>query len=202
MSLYRRIGVASLALAACLPVLAGAAQADPEIERKIAALRALTLGSRRAAPRPTPRLRSARVASKSCSAEHARRTDRTELALVKLRAIQDASRRYAVSADLIRSVIRHESAGNPGAVSHKGAMGLMQLMPATARSLGVTCAFDPRQNIMGGTRYLREMRDRLGTWRSAIAAYNAGPARVESGRRLPRETRHYVENVLRSWRGG
>jgi soluble lytic murein transglycosylase-like protein len=80
-------------------------------------------------------------------------------------------------------------------------MGLMQLMPGTARALGVRCAFDPRENIMGGTRYLREMRNRFGTWRRALAAYNAGPGRVESGRRLPLETRRYVENVLRSWRG-
>ena len=80
-------------------------------------------------------------------------------------------------------------------------MGLMQLMPATARELGVVCAFDPRQNILGGTRYLREMRDRFGTWRLALAAYNAGPARVASGRRLPLEPRRYVEAVLRSWRG-
>ena len=59
----------------------------------------------------------------------------------------------------------------------------------------------PRQNILGGTRYLREMRNRFGSWRLALAAYNAGPARVESGRRLPLETRRYVEDVLRTWRG-
>jgi soluble lytic murein transglycosylase-like protein len=117
-----------------------------------------------------------------------------------MRAVQDASLRYGVSTKLIRSVIRHESNGHPGAVSHAGAMGLMQLMPGTARELGVRCAFDPRQNIMGGTRYLRELRNRFGSWRVALAAYNAGPARAESGR-WPAETKRYVERVLRSWRG-
>ena len=117
-----------------------------------------------------------------------------------IRALRDASLRFAVDESLIRSVIRHESAYDVNAVSHKGAMGLMQLMPATARELGVRCAFDPRQNVLGGTRYLRELRDRLGAWSRAIAAYNAGPARVESGRRLPRETVVYVDRVLGSWR--
>ena len=76
----------------------------------------------------------------------------------------------------------------------------MQLMPATARELGVDCAFDPRQNVMGGTRYLRELRDRLGSWRDAIAAYHAGARRVREGR-IPATTRRYVELVWRGWRG-
>ena len=176
-----------------LLLFAGAASADPEIERKLARLRALTQGTM-ARPEPSP------VLSRGCSPARAERRDGAGAVVARLRAIQDASLRYAVSADLIRSVIRHESAGNPAAVSHKGAIGLMQLMPDTARALGVGCAFDPRQNILGGTRYLRELRDRFGSWRRAIAAYNAGPARVESGR-LPLETRRYVENVLRTWRG-
>jgi soluble lytic murein transglycosylase-like protein len=186
-----RLGTGGAALAALL--LAGAASADGEIERKLATLRALT----RPADEVLPPVRLGRLA---CSAGRADRADPADLTLARLRAIHDASRRYAVSADLIRSVIRHESAGNPAAVSHKGAMGLMQLMPGTARELGVVCAFDPRQNIMGGTRYLRELRDRFGSWREALAAYNAGPGRVESGR-WPAETRRYVENVMRSWRG-
>ena len=99
---------------------------------------------------------------------------------------------------LIRSVIRHESNFDPKAVSSQGAMGLMQLMPGTARELGVTCAFDPRQNVLGGSRYLRRMRDELGSWPRALAAYHAGPTRVRSGR-LPGETRRYVARVLTSW---
>ncbi len=175
---------------------AAAAAADSEIDRKIARLRALTQHSGSLAVAAQP----GRV-SQGCGADRARRLVGADATLARLRAIHDASLRYGVSAKLIRSVIRHESNGNPAAVSHKGARGLMQLMPATAKHLGVGCAFDPRQNILGGTRSLREMRDRFGSWRLALAAYNAGPARVESGRRLPLETRRYVENVLRSWKG-
>jgi soluble lytic murein transglycosylase-like protein len=74
----------------------------------------------------------------------------------------------------------------------------MQLMPATARELGVVCPFDPRQNVLGGARYLRRLRDRLGTWPRALAGYHAGPSRVERGR-IPAETRRYVRRVMESW---
>ena len=77
----------------------------------------------------------------------------------------------------------------------------MQLMPATARAMNVTCSFDPRDNIMGGARYLRRMVDRFGSWPLALAAYNAGPTRVRSGR-IPAETRVYVERVMGRWRPG
>jgi soluble lytic murein transglycosylase-like protein len=117
------------------------------------------------------------------------------------RAIRDASIRFGVSPGLIRAVVRVESAGDSGAVSHAGAMGLMQLMPATAEALGVVCAFEPRQNVLGGTRYLRELRDSLGSWRRALAAYNAGPGRVLSGR-VPAETRRYVDLVMQHWQRG
>ena len=175
---------------------AAAAAADSEIDRKIARLRALTQYSGSLASAP----HAGRV-SQGCGADRARRQAGADAMLARLRAIHDASLRYGVSGNLIRSVIRHESNGNPAAVSRKGALGLMQLMPATAKYLGVGCAFDPRQNILGGTRYLREMRNRFGSWRLALAAYNAGPGRVESGRRLPLETRRYVEAVLRTWKG-
>jgi len=115
------------------------------------------------------------------------------------RAVREASLRWAVDAALIRAVIRHESAGEISALSSKGAQGLMQLMPGTARELGVRCPFDPRENILGGTRYLRQLRDRLGSWRRALAGYHAGPTRVLE-ERIPRVTRAYVERVLRSWR--
>ena len=114
-------------------------------------------------------------------------------------AIRDASLRYALDPALIHSVIRHESNYDPDAVSHKGAIGLMQLMPRTADALGVVCPFDPRENVMAGTRYLRELYDRMGSWSLALAAYNAGPTRVEAGR-IPRQTRRYVRRVLDSWR--
>jgi soluble lytic murein transglycosylase-like protein len=98
-------------------------------------------------------------------------------------------------------VIRHESAWDPDAVSHAGAMGLMQLMPGTAEDLGVVCPFDPRENVLGGTRYLRELRDLLGSWTRAVAAYHAGPARVALGE-IPDETRRYVRRVIGSWEPG
>ena len=90
-----------------------------------------------------------------------------------------------------------ESGWNPSAVSTKGATGLAQLMPATARRLGVD-ATDPRQNLDGGARYLRMMYDRFGSWRLALAAYNAGPLAVEKHDGIPpyAETTNYVRSIL------
>lgn len=99
---------------------------------------------------------------------------------------------------LVRAVIAAESAAIPTAVSPAGAKGLMQLMDATARELGVVDAFDPEDNIRGGTRYLRMMLDRFGSIPLALAAYNAGPAAVERYRGIPPypETQQYVRRVL------
>jgi soluble lytic murein transglycosylase-like protein len=111
--------------------------------------------------------------------------------------IAKASRKYGVDVGLIRAVIKAESDFNPRAVSHAGAVGLMQLMPATARSLGVIDSFDPEQNVMGGTRFLRDMLQRYeGNVDAALSAYNWGPGNVD--RRpdhLPRETRDYLARV-------
>ena len=180
----------SLVLLSVVPTPALAEASD--LARKIATLRSLSALPTALPPPQAP--------ARACSRRTAPARNDPDTRLAVLRAVQDASVRYGVSASLIRSVIRHESNGHPGAVSHAGAMGLMQLMPGTAKELGVRCAFDPRQNILGGTRYLRQLRDRFGSWRVALAAYNAGPARAESGR-WPRETRRYVERVLRTWRG-
>jgi len=72
-------------------------------------------------------------------------------------------------------------------------------MPDTARELGVVCAFDPRANVLAGTRYLRQLRDRLGSWPRALAGYHAGPRRVETGR-IPAVTQRYVGDVMRHWK--
>jgi len=117
--------------------------------------------------------------------------------------IADAARRHEVDPLLVRAVIRHESGFAPSAVSKSGAMGLMQLMPDTARTLGVRDAFDPRQNIEGGTTLLRQLLDRYnGHVDLALAAYNAGPAAVDSHGGVPPypETQAYVRNVMQTYR--
>ena len=108
-----------------------------------------------------------------------------------------AARREGIPEDLFLRLVQQESGWNPGAVSHKGARGLAQLMPATARYLGVN-PDDPAQNLEGGARYLREQYDRFRSWRLALAAYNAGPEAVERHGGVPpyRETRGYVKAIL------
>ena len=113
--------------------------------------------------------------------------------------ITAAANRYSLPPELIAGVIWQESRGNPRAVSHCGAMGLMQLMPATAASLGVGNAFDAAQNIDGGAKYLRQMLDKFnGRVDFAVAAYNAGPGNVSKHGGIPpfRETQDYVPKVL------
>lgn len=113
--------------------------------------------------------------------------------------VADAARRHGLSSDLLRAVVRQESAGYPCAVSPVGAVGLMQLMPQTARSLDVRDPADARQNIEGGARYLRELLERYGGDVSlALGAYNAGPGTVDRYGGLPpfAETQGYVANIL------
>jgi soluble lytic murein transglycosylase-like protein len=112
--------------------------------------------------------------------------------------IREAAALYRVSPTLIRSVMQAESAFDPTAVSSAGAMGLMQLMPDVARAFGIQDPFDPRENIMGGTRLLRELLDsHHGNIPLTLASYNAGPAAVARYRGIPpfRETRGYVKKI-------
>lgn len=113
--------------------------------------------------------------------------------------IAEASKIYNVPFSLIKAVIKAESDFDPSAVSSAGACGLMQLMPETAQGLGIKDPFDPKANVMGGVRYLKEMLTRFnGSIPLALAAYNAGPARIGPRREIPhiRETRGYVRKVL------
>jgi soluble lytic murein transglycosylase-like protein len=108
-----------------------------------------------------------------------------------------AARKHGVPEDLFLRLVQQESGWNPVAVSSKGATGLAQLMPATAKTLGVDIA-DPEANLEGGARYLRMMFDKFGTWELALAAYNAGPGAVEAHDGIPpyAETEKYVKAIL------
>ncbi|HEX8926308.1 MAG TPA: lytic transglycosylase domain-containing protein [Terriglobales bacterium] len=112
------------------------------------------------------------------------------------------SAQQEIDPDFVASIIRQESQFNPKAVSPKGARGLMQLMPGTAQNLGVKDAFDPAANIDGGTRYLHQLFEQYnGDAVKALAAYNAGPHRVDQYKGVPpyRETRQYVAKIIRDY---
>ena len=116
-----------------------------------------------------------------------------------LSSAREAARRHGIPEDLFLRLVQQESGWNPGAVSHKGATGLAQLMPATARRLGVDPT-NPQDNLNGGARYLRMMYDRFGDWKLALAAYNAGPEAVAKHGGIPpyAETKGYVRAIYGS----
>ena len=116
-----------------------------------------------------------------------------------LQMARQAARRHNVPEDLFLRLVQQESNWRSKARSHKGAIGLAQLMPGTAALLGVD-PNDPAQNLDGGARYLRQMYQKFGSWRLALAAYNAGPGAVEKHGGVPpyRETRRYVRKILGS----
>ena len=112
--------------------------------------------------------------------------------------IKEAAALYRIDANLVRAVMRAESSFNPMVVSPAGAQGLMQIMPALAQELGVTDPFDPRQNVMAGARYLRQLLDsHRGNVKLALASYNAGPGNVARYKGVPpfKETRDYVKKI-------
>ena len=113
--------------------------------------------------------------------------------------IEQYSAKNGLDSAFVKAVIKQESGFQPKVTSHCGAMGLMQLMPATASSLGVKDAYDPEQNIAGGTKYLKGLLDRFGGDKSlALAAYNAGPNAVAKYNGIPpyKETQNYVKNIM------
>ncbi len=118
--------------------------------------------------------------------------------------IHEASKRHGVSFSLLKAMIKVESDFNPRAVSEKGAMGLMQIMPENLRNLQINNPFDPRENIMGGTRYIKQLLNRFdGEIHLSLAAYNAGPSNVDSAKGIPRikETEEFVKKVMKHYYG-
>ncbi|RPJ17716.1 MAG: DUF4124 domain-containing protein [Desulfobacteraceae bacterium] len=114
--------------------------------------------------------------------------------------ISEASQKHGVSFPLLKAVIKVESDFNPRAVSRAGALGLMQIMPENAKAFGMRDPFDPRENILTGTQYFRELLERFnGKLQLALAAYNAGPSVVDRYNRIPpiKETEDYVERVMK-----
>jgi len=115
-------------------------------------------------------------------------------------AISEASKKHGVSFSLLKALIKTESDFDPRAISRAGAMGLMQIMPENIRRLNIKDPFDPKENIMGGARYLKELIQRFeGELQLALAAYNAGPKAVEQYNRIPpyQETENFVKAVMR-----
>ncbi len=142
------------------------------------------------------------VTSDSTFADTLRETENT----TSLDAIfQKAADKYGVDVNLLKAICKQESNFNVDSTSHSGAMGLMQLMPATAKSLGVEDAYDPEQNIMGGAKYISQMLKKYkGNVELALAAYNAGPGNVDKYGGIPpfSETQNYVKKVMGYYKEG
>jgi len=154
-------------------------------------------GTARAAT-STARLVPASMRTRAERADALRHLSKDELE----KMAHEAAERHKLDPALVKAVIEAESNWNPGAVSSKGAQGLMQLVPGTAESLGVEDAFDPEQNLDGGVRHLRTLLEKYdGDLEKALAAYNAGSGAVDRAGGVPnyRETRNYVQKITDSY---
>jgi soluble lytic murein transglycosylase-like protein len=198
-SLPKRLGFKSLITLAAVGAIFGCARtASAQIYTWRDASGKLVLSNRR--PGSAADVRTFAIPSSTAAIRTTRPASSPRAALYDDLIVEHAGRN-SVRTDLVRAVMQVESGFNPRALSPKGAMGLMQLMPATARELGVVDPFDPAQNIRGGVVYLRQLLDRYDNNEElALAAYNAGPGAVDRyGSVVPpyRETRDYVSRINR-----
>jgi soluble lytic murein transglycosylase-like protein len=171
--------------------MAAAHRAANEIRRLVAA---------------SPRIGRVHVNSEPVAPDNARLIHGRQITSAEVdKAITEAASRHGVDENLVRAVIQVESNFNPHAVSRKGAIGLMQLMPRTAKSMNVTNAFDPNQNVDAGVRHLKSLLDNYnGNVELTLAAYNAGSAAVDKNGGIPpfRETRDYVKKITGLYHAG
>lgn len=191
MGMALRVSVSLVAVLVGIPALPAAAQIY--VSRDAAGTIVLS---------DTPSTGASRVATYAVRNSGIRTTRAAESSDAGLydEVIESAAATHGVRPELVRAVIHVESGFNPRARSHKGAMGLMQLMPATAADLGVDNPWDPVQNIHGGVAYLGSLLRQFGDEVLALAAYNAGPGAVSRyGQKVPpyRETRDYVQKITR-----